>query len=120
MTTIKEQVINSRTIRIYNGESVSLLPDNADMIITKSGNGKAFIQSKTIEESQKISDILFTNGEYHNSVTYSLFFKADVAFADEDTAKTTFQSICTTNISYMRLNDDRVSGKLVIDPCVFV
>jgi len=116
MTTIKEQVIISRTIRLYNGEATNLV-DDRDVVVTKTDTlNRAFIQSKTVEESQQVSDILFANGEYHNSVTYALFFKATEEVTDEDTAKTVFLTICpTANISYMRLNNDKFSGKLVVD-----
>jgi hypothetical protein len=114
MTTIKEQVINSRTIRLYNADATSLLTDY-DVTITKSDNGRAFIQCNNVDESQKVSDLFFTNNEYHNAVTYSLFFKSNTEFTDEESAKNAFLALCDTNITYMRLNTDLFSGKLVVD-----
>lgn len=113
-TDNKERVINSRTIRVNAGYDEALLSDYT-VTATTSENGRTFIECTTVEDARNVFQVLSENELNPISISYSLFFKSDNKFESEEEATTAFQEICNCVVTYMRVNTDGHTGKLVVD-----
>lgn len=111
-----EQVINSRTFSI-NGEFDSALLGDYNVDVTTTESGRVFIQCDSLDDAAKVYTVLVDGGYRTRIVSYSLYYKStDGVFENEENVRELFNTICPhANIIYMRLNNDNVSGKLVVD-----
>lgn len=107
--------VNSKTLSVFKLEDITILDDYLEHItLTTLDNGKVFIESDSVELSKEIYDILTNAGNKVKIVSYSLFFR----FSDEVTeteARDIFMTMNSCNITFLRVDTNKHTGKLVVD-----
>lgn len=107
--------VNSKTLSVFKLEDITILDDYLEHItITTLDNGKVFIESNSVELSKEIYNKLVEAGNKVKIVSYSLFFR----FSDEVTeteARDIFMTMNSCNITFLRVDTNKHTGKLVVD-----
>lgn len=116
MTDIKEcNSINSKTISTKTEFDESLLDDFRESItITKTQSGRTYIESPSIDMSERIYHLLKENDCKVKIDTYALFFRSSDSLTVEE-AEAMFNDMLDINIVYLRVDSNTHTGKLVVD-----
>lgn len=108
-------IVNGRTICIKDTLDREILGDFTDLVIvTTSTTNKTFIECQTVDDAQILFDVFVENNLKPRIVTYSLFFRS-IEPITEDQARTIFEGMTTGIITYMRVDNNNYTGKLVVD-----
>ena len=110
-----ERIINSRTFSI-TGEFDSTLLEAYNVKITTTENNRVFIECTSLDDAKAVNQVLTDANLNPYNVSYSLFYKAGYELESEEAVREAFVAICpTANITYMRLDPNSTTGKLVVD-----
>lgn len=114
-TQTSNVVVNSRTISIKGDFDLAILGDYEELVtVTTSETGKTYIECKDIEDAQIIYDVFKENELNPRVVSYSLFFRSPDELTEAE-AQTIFAGMTSANITYMRVDENGHTGKLVVD-----
>jgi len=102
----------SRTIRIGEGDiNISV----SDYDVSTSESGKRFMIFKSIESAMTAFQELRAAEIRTSYVTYSLFVKCNEELTDEMLRDHVLEVSPTSNITYLRIDSNMHTGKLVVD-----
>ena len=108
-------IVNGRTLCITRNYDDDIIDDFGSSVVTSSSEtGKTFFECNTIATAQTLYDALRKNDLNPRVVTYSLFFKSPDQLT-HDEAHEIFTGMTSSNITYMRVDKNGYTGKLVVD-----
>lgn len=115
MTTQEKQVSQtiSRTIRINDGNDVKL--DGFEISVSKSEKGRAFIQCADTNVAEKVFNSLNEQEKRPLYISYSLYAINNSQMTEEEFRNIALSICPNVNITYMRVNNNGTTGKLVVD-----
>lgn len=82
---------------------------------TIANNNQKFLFFETLEEAEKSYNILKSNNIRCKYVKYSLFIKSSLEITLDKARELILKLVPTTNISYLRVDNNKHTGKVEID-----
>ena len=109
--TQNKVVVVSRTVCLFHGNTYSVSPSHHS---TKVGN-KQFMIFASVGEAQTAFNELKQTETRLAYLTYSLFVKSQTELTEELLRDTVLQFASQANITYLRVDDNHFTGKVVVD-----